>query len=797
MSEKKLAAIILAVGISLALLWHPISHFFRPYLLPALFCVVTFSLLPTAQKLSVSFFLIRKESLKLVVWQQLVLPAVILVLGPAIGLNKDLVFYALITVTAGSLFASPALAQMLDLNRHQAIQSVILSTLLMPISIFIFFGVYHGEFVDLDLKIFAMNVGMFIVLPIAIMFAYKVLTSGLTEKANHNLDFLSRWASILSLLVFGFAIIDPAAKTLETDPERVFLYLLYSLGITTVILSFTFLIMIKSSRRFIVTSALLGGFRNIGLSYGLLSQMVHGDLAIYVGIAQVPVFLVPLLLFIFLPKNLFFTEYTPADSNDEPQMELNLEPKTAASGQTGPIGSSWADKNPMGSASTAKTIDIDRWELAHSVQTMSLSNSSNLAMELDPSIHHKIQHQTAEDRIPALLTRLKQHTQEAYAECQQIYLKQKIDRLILKNIGIVIACTVAGCVAIWQLNKLYAPMLFDDGLIDRVAEVHTQDQNFGVFDLNINIRDLRNATIAKMKQAPDAIVMGASHWQEAHVNLVTNKNFYNSHVHRDYYEDMLAVAQMYVQHNRLPKEVIIAIRDKLFTPVEDRTDFLWYPGIKYYRKMARKLGLEPHSQFETLEVQTWRELLSLPLLWENISREFMAKELPHATDKNKFDGLDVLLPGGSIIWSREHQATFTRARARKEALAFAEASKYDPPKIDPIGVESIDRLLNFLQSEGVKIVLAHPPFNPEFYDEVAGTPYMIGLEKIKELTKTYARKYNLPIIGSFDPREVGCDAKMYIDAEHSNATCLGKLLNQYNNLSTTKQQSNSVARLGG
>ena len=743
--------------------------------------------------------MIRRESLKLVVWQQLVLPAVILVLGPALGLNKNLVFYALITVTAGSLFASPALAQMLDLNRHQAIQSVILSTLLMPVSIFIFFGVYHGEFVDLDLKIFAMNVGMFIVLPIAIMFVYKILTSGLSEKTSDKLEFVSRWASILSLLVFGFAIMGPAAQTLETDPERVLLYLMYSLGITTVILSFTFLIMIKSSRRFIVTSALLGGFRNIGLCYGLLSQMAHGDLSIYVGIAQVPVFLVPLLLFIFLPKNIFSSEYTPTESNKEPQLELNLEPATDgyASGQTGPEGSRSIGSNLLGSNSSANTIDLDRWELAHSVQTMSLNSSTNLAIKLDPAIHHNIQPQTAEDKIPALLNRLKQHTEEAYAECQQIYLKQKIDRHILKNIGIVVACTLAGCVAVWQLNKLYAPMLFDDNLIDNVAKVHTEGQNFGVFDLNINIRDLRNATISKMKQAPDAIVMGASHWQEAHVDLVPGINFYNSHVHRDYYEDMLAVAQMYVQHNRLPKEVIIAIRDKLFTPVEDRTDFLWYPGIKYYRKMAQRLGIKPHSYFKTMEVQTWRELLSLPLLWENIHREFLAKEMPHATEKNKFDGLDVLLPGGSIIWSREHQATFTRARARQEALAFAEASKYAPPKIDPIGVESIDKLLNFLQSEGVRIVLAHPPFNPEFYDEVAGTPYMQGLEKVKELTKSYARKYNLPIIGSFDPREVGCDAKMYIDAEHSNATCLGKLLNQYNKLIKTKQQTNSVARLGG
>jgi hypothetical protein len=56
---------------------------------------------------------------------------------------------------------------------------------------------------------------------------------------------------------------------------------------------------------------------------------------------------------------------------------------------------------------------------------------------------------------------------------------------------------------------------------------------------------------------------------------------------------------------------------------------------------------------------------------------------------------------------------------------------------------------------------------------------MTGLRKVMELTRQFARKYDYRVIGSFDPREVGCEAWMYIDAEHSNATCLGKLLNQY------------------
>ena len=61
----------------------------------------------------------------------------------------------------------------------------------------------------------------------------------------------------------------------------------------------------------------------------------------------------------------------------------------------------------------------------------------------------------------------------------------------------VVLCII-GLAGVWHANKYFYPMLFDDKLIERVAQAHVNNQNFGVFDLNINIRDLRNATIARM-----------------------------------------------------------------------------------------------------------------------------------------------------------------------------------------------------------------------------------------------------------------------------------------------------------
>ena len=349
----------------------------------------------------------------------------------------------------------------------------------------------------------------------------------------------------------------------------------------------------------------------------------------------------------------------------------------------------------------------------------------------------------------------------------------------LLHLFLVLLFSIAGLGLIWFGNARFAPLLFDVAAVEQVAATLASGSNYATFDLNINSRALRRAHIANLTETPDVAVMGASHWQEAHASLVPGRYFYNAHVHRDYYEDMLAVVEMFVSNNRLPKQLIITIRDNLFTPVADRTDFLWMPAIPDYREMAKRLKLPTHPWAETIPLPQIREGFSLANLHANAKRWFGAWVRPHETNVGKLETLDILLADGSISWSRRHDMLFTPASAREKALSFADQRRNDPPRIDPDGIVAIDRLLAFLRDRDVEVILAHPPFNPIFYDTLQGSPYMEGLERVKALTRYLAKKYRLHIIGSFNPHDLGCGAELYIDAEHANPKCLQKILDQY------------------
>jgi hypothetical protein len=342
-----------------------------------------------------------------------------------------------------------------------------------------------------------------------------------------------------------------------------------------------------------------------------------------------------------------------------------------------------------------------------------------------------------------------------------------------------VAATLAGLFATSVANKAYAPEMYATGGMVPAAKAHAEGRNYAVFDLNLNIRALRDAQLARMASTPDIIIIGASHWQESHKGLLKGRDIYNAHIHRDYWEDLLGMVELLVKHDKLPPKLIFSIRDKQFTPVDARKDYLWEPGIPAYRSMAKRLGIEPESYLKTAPYDRARALISLPMLFENVTRWHNAAEHPKATDKSHFQGLDVLLPDGSIHWSQMHMDIFTPERARRESIAFADASISDPPQIDSKGVAAFGKVLDFLKRKNVKVYFVQPPFNPVFYDRVQDTPYMTGLKRLDDLTRRIAAERGIPVFGSFNPHEVGCTADQYIDAEHANPVCLQNVWDQF------------------
>jgi hypothetical protein len=348
-------------------------------------------------------------------------------------------------------------------------------------------------------------------------------------------------------------------------------------------------------------------------------------------------------------------------------------------------------------------------------------------------------------------------------------------RLYLLGTAALAALLMSGIAA---ANYVLAPLSYSTAAQAQAAAILAGGSNYAVFDLNLDMRGLRRQHIARLDATPEVVILGASHWQEAHEGLLPGRRFYNAHVHRDYYEDLLAVVEMLLRHDRLPKTLIMSIRDMTFAPVAGRTDTLWLTALPDYRAMATRLRLASHAWFETWPARRWLNLLSLHAMWDHALRWLTADSWPGPVRARALPTMDVLRADGSIGWSHAHRAQFTSKRARTEVQTAVAARQDQAPAIDPTAVTAVDRLLALLSERGVRVVLIHPPFHPDFYDQIKRSAYAAGLQQVEAITGRLAKAHGATAVGSFDPAVAGCTATMFIDAEHSGPACLRRVLAQ-------------------
>ena len=351
------------------------------------------------------------------------------------------------------------------------------------------------------------------------------------------------------------------------------------------------------------------------------------------------------------------------------------------------------------------------------------------------------------------------------------------------------AVVVTLLTALAAANYALNPYLYAPAYKAEVAAAFERGSNFAVFDLNFDMRALRREHIARMQASPEVVVLGGDQWQQAHAGLMPHVRFYNAHVPRDYAEDILAVTELLVRQDRLPRTMIIGIRDRTFSPAASRPDWWWQFFLPEYRAMANRIGAEPVRWTETLSTAYLRELLSFRLFRARFGRWVTADAMPGPTRESTLDAMDLLLPDGSIQWSRQHQALFSNEFAMADVTQAVAQRKNDVLPIDNRAVEALDRLVGFLRGQGVRVVLAHAPLHPALYEQVAGTPYRENLARIAATAEKLADKHGLEVVGSFDAHDVGCTASMFIDREHANADCLRQVIGQIPAQAPARRQS--------
>lgn len=296
LEERTLALALLALGIVSGLAVPSVTRALQPFAMHALLVVVVLSLVPFARLPIASLAIADKAVWRLIFWQQVFLPCLVIAIGVLASFSDPIVRLMTVSACAGTLFASPMLVELLDLDRRHAVQCMVISTLVMPASLYVCLSFIHGISVPLDLSEYAWRVVCFLGAPFIFVAFYGRVSKRLPAEISVRIDGIARWGAVLALLVFGLGMMHSVHDLLVENPTKALFLLTLVTCLNIGMFVLTAIVMYRYGLETALTTGILGGFRNVGLGYALVGDALGSDLAAYVGLAMLPMFIAPMLI---------------------------------------------------------------------------------------------------------------------------------------------------------------------------------------------------------------------------------------------------------------------------------------------------------------------------------------------------------------------------------------------------------------------------------------------------------------------------------------------------------------------
>lgn len=290
MSPGHWLALSVLVGICLP----PLAALARPLLFPSIFALMlcTLLLIDLPKVLSA----LREDLAAVLVvalWQLLALPVAVGILHLYTPLGGPATLIAFYTACAGSLFGSAAFARLMQLDEGMALRGTLASMLLMPLTLPLLAGWVRGEAAGFDLAGYLWRLLVFLVLPMAIALACQWRPA--VRQAVQRQP-LVRHGAVVFLCLFAIAVMEGIGPRILGAPVAMAMLLLLAFAIHLGQFAVTAVVFARHQRRFAWTAGLLCSYRNLGMLLAVAGALLPDDFITFVGLWQVPMYLMPLLL---------------------------------------------------------------------------------------------------------------------------------------------------------------------------------------------------------------------------------------------------------------------------------------------------------------------------------------------------------------------------------------------------------------------------------------------------------------------------------------------------------------------
>lgn len=98
----------------------------------------------------------------------------------------------------------------------------------------------------------------------------------------------------------------------------------------------------------------------------------------------------------------------------------------------------------------------------------------------------------------------------------------------------------------------------------------------------------------------------------------------------------------------------------------------------------------------------------------------------------------------------------------------------DGELIQPFAVDSYKSFVKWLRAQGHEPILLMTPYHHNVW-KAPNAPTTKALLAVEPIVRELGRQLNVVVVGSFDPKVIGCREEEFWDSMHARATCLTRI----------------------
>ena len=285
------ATLLLAGGVFAGLLLQDLAAALRPLLIPSIGVLLMLSVLRLDWRRVLAYARRPLVTALATVWQLVVSPILVWAVAAGIGLSPALVAALVLNAAASPVMSVPAFARLLGLDVELTVVMLAATTLLLPVTLApMVFGLLSRE-TAIDPVAYAARAGLLLALPMAAAWAVRRLVG---PARIESLDQPLQGLTVAVLLVFAIAVMDGVTARILAEGGTVLVYLAAAFALNLGFQASTALLFGRAGRRVAFSLGLVSGNRNMALAFAVAGA-VEPDLLLYLAVAQVPIYVSPLL----------------------------------------------------------------------------------------------------------------------------------------------------------------------------------------------------------------------------------------------------------------------------------------------------------------------------------------------------------------------------------------------------------------------------------------------------------------------------------------------------------------------